>query len=109
MIILRNTQRKLRTFEIPVSIGGGETHHVGATVRTKEGDVGLMVYRRQLPTTLTLCAAGTPGSESAPLAEAVLAAPQIAAALAASPPTLEVVPVPVPASSPSPTTAPLES
>lgn len=105
MIILRNPLRKLCTYEIPVAIGGGEPHHVGATVRTKEGDVGLMVYRRVLPTTLTLCAAGTPGSESTPLDEAVLKAPQIAAALAARPPALEVVTVP----SAPPTLAPQES
>ena len=94
MIILRNLRRKLCPFEIPVAIGGGETHHVGSTVRTPKGDVGLLVQKRVLPTTLTLAAAGTPGCESAPLDEAVLQAPQIAAALAARPPALAVVTLP---------------
>lgn len=112
MIILKNLRRRLVAYEIPVALGGGEVHHVGATVRTAKGDVGLMVHKRTLPSTITLTAAGTPGSESDPLDDAVLAAPQIAAALATQPPQLLAVHLPAspaPASDEAAPLAPQES
>lgn len=83
MITLENREPALRYYAIPVSVGGGEKHHLGASARNAKGERALRVHARVYPTTLTLAARGTEGSTSEPLPESYAQVPAIAAAIAA--------------------------
>lgn len=100
LVRLQHRAPALRTYEIPVEHGGGEVHHLGRVTRDpKTGEAGVRLLRAILPTSITLTARDTTGDMSEPMDEAVLKAPQIAAAIAAK--LIVALPVPVDAAPPA--------
>lgn len=115
MIRLRNLEKKMVVFEIPVSMDGGVRVKRGWQDRAQNDTSGavtstLRVEHKAVPTSITLAAAGTEGDLSEPLPDRFALAPIIQAAVTANPPRLKVVAVTAPAAAaeapPSPSPAP---
>lgn len=111
MIRLRNLEKKMVVYEIPVSMDGGVRVKRGWQDRAQNDSTGaitstLRVEHKAVPTSITLAAAGTEGDLSEPLPDRFTLAPIIQAAVTANPPRLKVVAVTAAAPTPA---APVEA
>lgn len=97
LVRLSNRLRRMVTFEIPPSCGvdAQDPQKVARMLRSVDPIEGKMkstltVEQRAFPTTITLCARGTPGDSVDGLPEGVLRAPSIQSSLRRRPTELVV-------------------